>query len=80
MKKKNKEEVMDVEFYCPMCGKIHYLRNVPVSLVDRVENRRENGEFIQDILKDYNKFDREKFMTGYCDECQEMLFGCKSED
>lgn len=73
MKKKNNIEVVDVEFCCPMCGKIHYLRNVPVSLVDRVDRRRETGEYIQDILKDYQPWDREKFMTGYCNDCQKML-------
>lgn len=75
-----KDSKTDVEFVCPMCGKVHYLKDVPTSLLERIENRRETGEYIQDILKDYSKFDREKFITGYCDQCQEMLFGCKRED
>ena len=75
-----KERLIDVSFVCPMCGKEHFLKNIPETLLDRVENRRENGEYIQDILKDFSKFDREKFITGYCDKCQEQLFGCKRED
>lgn len=70
---KEKEVLIDVEFQCPMCGKIHVLKNIPESLVDRVYHRRENGELIQDILKDYKPWDREKFITGYCNDCQKLL-------
>lgn len=68
------EKLITVIFVCPVCGKEHYLHNVPASLVERVEHRRENGEYIQDILKDYNPFDREKFISGCCDECQQIIF------
>jgi len=70
-----KVELINVEFECPMCGVTHYLYNVPEDLVDRVSNRRQTGEYIQDILKDYSPKDREKFITGYCDECQKKIFG-----
>lgn len=68
------DKLVNVEFECPMCGKTHYLYKVPKSLVERVRNRRESGEYIQDILKDYSPTDREKFITGYCDECQALIF------
>ena len=70
-----KEELIDVEFECPMCGKSHFLENFPSSLFERVMNRRVTGEYIQDILKDYNPTDREKFITGYCEDCQKKIFG-----
>ena len=70
-----KDELINVEFTCPMCGITHYIHKIPESLVDRVSNRRQSGEYIQDILKDYSPTDREKFMTGYCDECQKKIFG-----
>lgn len=69
-----KEKLINVEFVCPMCGIIHCIYNVPASLVERAKHRRENGEYIQDILKDYSPFDREKFISGYCDECQKRIF------
>lgn len=61
--------IITVSFTCPMCGKRHSLE-ISEELLDRVENRRENQECIQDILVGYSRSDREKFITGYCDECQ----------
>lgn len=68
------EELVNVEFTCPMCGITHYLL-IPKTLLERVNNRRESGEYIQDILKDYSPADREKFITEYCDDCQKKIFG-----
>lgn len=70
-----KDKLVNVEFECPMCGITHYIYEVPMSLVERVQNRRQTGEYIQDILKDYSPSDREKFITGYCDDCQKLMFG-----
>ena len=68
------EQLVVVEFECPMCEKPHYLR-VPVSKLERFYNRRETGELIQDIFPDMSRQDREKFITGYCDDCQKLIFG-----
>lgn len=65
---------IQVEFVCPMCGKEHYL-TVKESIYNRCIHRRETGEYIQDILKEYDASVREKFITGYCDECQKEIFG-----
>jgi hypothetical protein len=70
--------IITIYFTCPMCGKEHSLE-ISEELLDRVENRRENGEYIQDILVGYSRFDREKFITGYCDECQKEIFNLKEE-
>ena len=77
---KNEEKLVNVEFVCPMCGITHYIYEVPMSLVERVQNRRQTGEYIQDILKDYSPKDREKFMTGFCDDCQKKIFTESEED
>lgn len=69
------EELINIEFTCPICGKTHYLHNVPKSLVERFQNRHATGEHVQDIFKGYSPVDREKFLTGYCDECQKLIFG-----
>ena len=71
---KCKEQLINVEFKCPMCGKKHYVSNISMSLVERVICRRQSGENIQDILKDYSPTDREKFITGYCEDCQKKIF------
>lgn len=76
----NKDNLVTVLFICPLCGKEHTLEHFPESLFDRVANRRQTGEHIQDILKDYSANDREKFQSGYCDECQEEIFGPSEED
>lgn len=77
---KCKEKLINVEFKCPMCGKKHYIYNIPMSLVERVICRRQSGENIQDILKDYSPTDREKFITGYCEDCQKKIFEEVEED
>lgn len=69
------EKVINVEFECPMCGIRHYLYNIPISKVERVRNRYETGEYIQSIFPDMKRSDREKFITGYCDDCQAKIFG-----
>lgn len=76
---KDQEELVNVEFECPMCGITHYIYDVPMSLVERVRNRRQTGEYIQDILKDYSQTDREKFITGYCNDCQRKIFGMEED-
>lgn len=68
------KELTNVVFECPMCGIEHSLI-MPTDLVLRVQNRHESGEYIQDILKDYSPTDREKFLTGYCEDCQKKIFG-----
>ena len=77
---KDQEKLVNVEFECPMCGITHYIYEVPMSLVERVQNRRQTGEYIQDILKDYSPRDREKFITGFCDDCQSKIFTESEED
>lgn len=68
------DKLVNVEFECPMCGKVHYLK-VPLSKAERANNRYESGEYIQDIFPDMKPVDREKFITQYCDDCQKRMFG-----
>ena len=68
------KRLTNVEFVCPMCGIHHFIYDMPMDLLDRVIHRRENEELLQDILPDYSLVDREKFITGYCNECQKELF------
>lgn len=75
----NEPKLVRVEFVCPICGMKHYL-SVPEDILYRIEHRRESGEYIQDILKDYSKVDCERFMTKYCPQCQKIVFGCGDDD
>lgn len=77
---RKKEQLIDVRFVCPMCKKEHYLYDLPESKVERVINRRETGEYIQDIFPELSANNREKFITGYCDKCQEKIFAEPEED
>lgn len=75
----NTDELINVEFTCPICGMKHYIYNIRKSLVERVKNRRQTGEYVQDILKDYSPVDREKFLTEFCEDCQKIVFGASDD-
>jgi hypothetical protein len=64
---------------CPMCNNIHSIMlNQPEEfLVERFENR-ELGGLVQDVLSFLNPAEREFIMTGYCGNCQMLLFGNKT--
>lgn len=63
-----------VTFECPMCGKQHSML-IEESEIERFYKERSEGKHIQDIFPSMSALDREKFITGYCDECQKMIFG-----
>ena len=69
------DNLVKVLFKCPMCGKEHSLDNISETEVKRFENRRFTGDSVQGIFKDLSASDREKFLTGYCDDCQKKIFG-----
>lgn len=62
--------LVNVEFVCPRCGIHHFIYKMPKDLLERVIHRHKNEERIQDILPDYSLVDRDRFITGYCENCQ----------
>lgn len=54
---------------CPRCGET-------ITLKARVEDLRrwQNGELIQNVFPTMSADDRERFMTGYCPTCWDILF------
>lgn len=67
--------MITVEKECLMCGKMHVL-----TIEDSVEAAgeyalREGMLHVQDVFRDLNPMEREFIKTGYCPECQRMLFG-----
>lgn len=79
MRKSNKEapgqmHFIEVPFKCPMCGKEHSMMLFE-SDFDRYMQERSEGKPISLIFPDMSLKDREKFITGYCDDCQDLIFG-----
>ena len=62
---------------CPMCREIVYMDNVDEHAYNAWKNE---GKLIQDAFPNMNAEEREFIMTGYCFECQEMLFANPFED
>ena len=62
---------------CPMCGEIHFVKLTDVEY-DQYKKYIAYGSLIQNALSNTSPTVREFLKTGYCPECQELLFG-KSE-
>ena len=63
---------MTISRICPMCGNLTHLE-VPDGIYRSFVTRYEAGfGYLQDIPLPANQ--REFIKTGYCMECQEMLF------
>lgn len=63
---------------CPMCGKVTYLGLSETQAVefDHYVDAENAGArlLIQDALPSFDAFEREFVKTGYCPDCQKMLF------
>lgn len=62
---------MDIVNTCPMCGSTHWMRING----EQYEKYKYGGMLIQDAFPKLNPTEREFIKTGYCPECQELLFG-----
>lgn len=57
---------------CPLCGEIN---EVEVTLDEADEYRRKGNDYhIQDIFPDMIPSEREKLITGFCNDCQKRIF------
>ena len=64
---------------CDMCGR----RSRIVLTEEELEAYREylaGGQLIQECLPSLNRCEREFLKSGYCTDCQEMLFGNGESD
>lgn len=59
---------------CPMCGGVTKLKENSTMAAEHRHYVLYGGK-IQDELIDFDAFEREFIKTGYCPNCQEMLFG-----
>lgn len=63
---------------CPMCCKTTE-RNLPISY-QQLYRYDHTTTPIQNVFPNLSASDREFIKTGYCDECQNILFGILEED
>ncbi len=60
-----------IVLHCPLCDKEH---NLEVDEDKYLQYQMLNRPCIQDIWPDESIPYREKIKSGYCDECQELMF------
>ena len=67
---------MNIVKNCPMCGV-----TLAFGLTDDeyVAFRNKGQRFIQDVLPHFDKVEREFLKTGYCPDCQSLIFGSSYE-
>ncbi len=70
------EILVDVKFVCPMCGKVHVLKHISVDKYLAYVNKEDT---VQNIFSDLSPVDREKFITGYCEDCQNEIFNSEED-
>lgn len=63
-----KEPTVNVAIRCLACKKNKTVALTPSELT-RIENRKETGEKIQDIIPHLPDSTRELFITGLCSDC-----------
>ena len=63
-----------VEQTCPLCGYAYKLK-LSKDEMERYNNYQKKGGYIQEELPTLNPVEREFIKTGYCPDCQEIIFG-----
>ena len=63
---------MRVSFHCPICKINHHLDNIPKEQIDLFY--QPNRPHVQNIFIGMSAQDREKFISGLCDNCQNIMF------
>ena len=64
----------EVERQCGMCGQKSRIKLSEREL-EAYERYLKGDELIQDCLPTLNRVEREFLKSGYCTDCQELLFG-----
>ena len=65
---------------CPMCGKTYFVKLTEVEY-DQYKKYIAYGSLIQNALSNTSPTVREFLKTGYCPDCQKLLFGkCEQKE
>lgn len=68
-------ETMLEEVKCPMCGGWYVMELTREQKEKLTDYRYACGKAIQELFPEFDRVEREFLKTGYCPECQEMIFG-----
>lgn len=79
MSMKTKEIRQLIARDCPMCKRTAYMK-ITRSMAEEYLHYVAYGGLIQNELPSFNKFAREFVKTGYCPDCQKMLFNAELKD
>ena len=69
----------EVKQRCDMCGRESRIRLTEEEL-EAYRGYLAGGQLIQECLPSLNRCEREFLKSGYCTDCQEMLFGNGESD
>lgn len=69
----------EVKRRCDMCGRESRIRLTEEEL-EAYRGYLAGGQLIQECLPSLNRCEREFLKSGYCTDCQEMLFGNGESD
>ena len=78
-KKENIEYKAQIRKVCPMCER-EVILCLTRQQTKELEEYQRYGGLIQDRMPSLDRFGREFLKTGYCPECQEMLFHTECEN
>ncbi len=62
---------MDLVNRCPMCGSTHWMRING----EKYDKYKYGKSLVQEVFPELLPAEREFIISGYCPECQELLFG-----
>ncbi len=60
-----------VTVFCPCCGKIYKVGNIK----SEEWKRWIEGDYAQNAFSNLSSIDREKLISGLCEDCQKQVFG-----
>lgn len=70
------EKIKYIHRTCPMCNRAAFLK-LTGEQIEQYTDYVCYGGIIQDRMPSLDKFGREFVKTGYCPDCQEVLFSCE---
>lgn len=71
------ENKISLELRCPICDAVYFINDVDL---DRYHRWQKGHECIQNVFPMMSIVDREKLITGMCDNCQDSFYKQFAED
>lgn len=64
----------ELRMFCPLCGDMYKIQLSEDEMI-QYHNYQKNGGYIQNLFPTLTSVEREFIKTGYCPDCQEVIFG-----